>query len=261
MSTNLSIKAQIQETANPNQFQLNDITPTYSAGNTGGWGYPNDSILSVISVYLNNCIFYNAPANGLVQSLGNIELMPSPYALPYVYLQSYQLTPAMFGLPSFNNGLLTCVYTITCSVATVEFHNASGGSGLYVIGDTITDTTQSKVVGTVLSVTQALGAGTLILSAVAGTTIVNNDGLTNGTVTSQVTGGNPVYSSNVYNYDINFGNLSLVEWNMGKKLACIDLKECGCNCDEVEALFNNVMIPIVVSNAQCGAAQNRAALN
>jgi len=260
-TTNLSISAQLQQTANPNQWKLNDTTPTYSAGNTGGWGYPNDSINSVISGYLNNCIFYNAPANALVQNLGNVELMPSPNALPYVYLQSYVLTPSMFGLPSFNNGILTCVYTINTSVSTVSFHNASGGSGLYVVGDTITDSTQSKVVGVVLSVTQAIGAGTLVLSAVAGTTIVNNDNLTNGTVTSQVTGGNPVYSTNAYTYNLQFTNLTLVEYNMGKKLACIDLKDCGCNCDEVEALFYNVMIPVIVANAQNGAGQNKAALN
>ncbi len=253
----LQISATIQQTANPNQWQLNDTTPLYSLGNLGGWGYPNDAISSVKSVYLNNCVFYNAPANGLVQNLGNIELMPSPNALPYVYLQSYTLTPSLLGLPSFNNGLLTCVYTIQTNILTIADISISFPS-VFAVGDVITDVTSGKVLG----VATIVSVGTLVLSG-TGNIYTPGDELENqlGSIIGTNNSATGIFTTNTYTYDIQFGNLSLVEWNMGNKLACIDLKECGCNCDKVEALFDNVMIPIIVANAQCGAAQNKAALN
>ena len=249
----------MQQRADPNQLVAFDTTPPYSSNITYGWNnLLTDFTNSVTSVYLNNCIFYPAPANVPPIVIGNVNITPS---LPFTIYQGYVLTPSMFGLTNFNNGILYAVYTISAATCTFNFHNATGGSGLYVVGDTITDTTQSIVVGIVTSVTQALGAGTITLSAVQGTVIHNNDGLTNGTVTSQVTGGNAVYGTNTYTYPIQFGDAAPIEYYMGKSLASIDLTQCGCDCNEVKVVFDQVFKPLIIANAQLGAGQNKSALN
>ncbi len=513
MSTNLYISAQLQQTSDPNQLLLVDTTPSYTSGTPYGWNNAStDYTTNVVSVYMNNVKFYGAPSNTPPVNLGNIELMPSPNALPYELYQAYVLTPSMFGLPNFNNGLFTFDYTITTlagyeqmlisttaayeqllitspseqynqliitipqqyllititdsvsnfsafsvgdtitdtttgfllgGVYTVSAHSltigaqpvfndpvaighvlfngissvtlsssatfapslpTAGFATLFNIGQTITNSSNSEVIGIVQNLSNttlqinplnypnaslAIGntitngtnsahitsatfaySGTIniypfsvgntitdsntsevigtVLAVTANTLTINpltvpnqtvsiGDTLTNGTNTTVVPSGttftysipdvdysalfsvgdtisnlttskligtvlsvttntltiNPLTLPNqsisignqitngtnsfiipplttftnsiplyyTYIYLVQFGDATLIEGNLGKKLAQIDILSCGCDCDETKVLFDKVMKPLIISNAQFGASQNRSALN
>ena len=197
MATNLEISASLLQTFDPNSLLLVDTTPLYSAATPTGWNNAaTDYIENVSTVYLNNLTFYGAPANVAPLNLGNVELMPSPDALPYVLNQAYVLTPALLGVPNFSNGLFTFDYTIqvlayyqeltitTVPTTTNTIEITDNGAtifNVFKIGDIITNTSTSELLGTVTQIV-ATGAGSILrLYPNTGHTATATNVLTNGT--------------------------------------------------------------------------------
>jgi hypothetical protein len=255
----LNISANLQQTADPSQLVLLDTTPLYSAANPNGWNNSStDYTSNVITVYLNNIIYYPAPANVPPMNLGNIQIMPAVSSLPFNIGQGYVLTPSLFGLDSFLDGIISCVYTVNTETYTIAQAGLNFPSE-FAVGDAIRDENTATLLGVVLTV----AVGSMVLTSITGEAFTPGHGLENQNSNTLATNdtATATFNNNTYTYDIQFEYAAQVEYLMGKKLARIDLTECGCDCDEVKKLFDEVMVPLVVSNAQCGAAQNRSCLN
>jgi hypothetical protein len=251
----LILNISLQQTQDSTQIYLFDTTGQYGTANLGGWGSPNQATntvafttLSVTITPLGDIAPTTYPIINVFPTLSN----PSPY----VFNESYILTPSLIGLSStlFPNGIYNLTYTVNCSYYTANY---SSYTGTINVGNTIyKGTLIHEVVGIVLSI----GGGTITIQPTYGSTVINNgDTLYVGDVffpTGSLIVSDVVLTSVIYtvakSFKINNGLICCI----GNLLSGMD---CCCDCQSFESLWQNFMY-LVGSQAQIGCNKNGEAL-
>lgn len=253
----LALNIQLTQGCDATQLYLEDITGVYSTGNLTGWGSPNINTSLVTGVSISGTI-RTYPASSPVQNIPSTELMPSPNSLPYVVGQEFTLTPTLLGLGSANfpDGIYTLLYTISYS-CTYTITDGDANFTVFTVGQTITDTSTGKVIGTVAS----SAIGTLVLNNVTGNTVSIGDIITNGT--SNITLSNlltTAFGTCTGNFTIQKEITCNIDACLGVRLSQLVLNN-NCECKNIKNVFENIFEPLIISKAQTGCTQNNSALN
>jgi hypothetical protein len=248
----------LTQTGSTNQLLLTDITGLGSIINPNGWNYSsNPNLTDVVSIAINGTE-RPTPSNSAPIVIPSYTLMPtSLYPLPYLLNQQFIVTPADLGFtnPTFSDGLYQLNYVITTVTAQFGFHLSSG---TFAVGDVLLDVTQGNIpIGTITSVTQALGSGTINVTSTYGNVVAVNDQFTNGSVTANVFPiGGIHYTTNTYTATPACFNTMLADCCIGNGLR----KYCNCNCPENVAL-NNAWMKLLAAKEMSQCFQYNSALD